>query len=505
MLLRMTSSTLALLALAAPALAAVTPDQVWQDWLGYFEATGYTVTEGSREAAGATLTLRDVSFEAKSGDSNVSFTIPELTMQETGDGAVRSTYADQQDVKIAGTDPDGDIFDLTLHLSYPGNEMISSGEPGNITHAYNYPELTIAVQTLTTDDKTMELPITVNLVGSTGTLQGLGSADAPQWTARHKTENITVTAAVDQPEAKVDLDAKMAGLEFNAAQTGGMKGNDGDFPAALKAGFAGEGNFTLGATEAQFTVIDRSDEDDISEVRGTIGLGPTDAVYQISRDGLGYQLNYSDLDVELQAQPLPFPIRYGLESVNLDLQMPLMETELAQPFKLAFSLAGLKLGDQIWDMFDPAKTLNRDPANIDLDVTGQTRLTRDLLDTRALEGDDPMSIGADNNPFDLVELTLNQFGLKAVGATVAATGEMRPSEEHGMDQPTGNLKVNFSGVAELIQVLAQMGLLPPEQVMAANAMIGMFTTEDPANPGGRAAELVMNEDGSVFANGVQLQ
>ena len=56
--LRLTSSALALAAMTAPAFADVTPEQVWQSWLDYYQSIGYTVTEGKRDTAGETLTNR---------------------------------------------------------------------------------------------------------------------------------------------------------------------------------------------------------------------------------------------------------------------------------------------------------------------------------------------------------------------------------------------------------------------------------------------------------------
>ena len=55
MFLRTTTSVLAVVAFAAPALAEVTPSEVWQNWVEYYKANGYTVTEGGRDEAGETL------------------------------------------------------------------------------------------------------------------------------------------------------------------------------------------------------------------------------------------------------------------------------------------------------------------------------------------------------------------------------------------------------------------------------------------------------------------
>ena len=64
----------------------------------------------------------------------------------------------------------------------------------------------------------------------------------------------------------------------------------------------------------------------------------------------------------------PFPIKYAAESGSFDLQFPVLKSDTAQPFKLAYSLAGLTMGDEIWALFDPEAKLPRDPASLDIDV-----------------------------------------------------------------------------------------------------------------------------------------
>ena len=51
MFLRLTSSTLALTVLTAPAFA-LTPEEVWNAWTTEYGRTGYTITEGARDLAG---------------------------------------------------------------------------------------------------------------------------------------------------------------------------------------------------------------------------------------------------------------------------------------------------------------------------------------------------------------------------------------------------------------------------------------------------------------------
>ena len=72
MTLRLTSSALALAAMTAPALADVTPEQVMQSWIDYYQTMGYSVTEGGRSKDGSTLTLTDVVFAGGTPEGTVN-------------------------------------------------------------------------------------------------------------------------------------------------------------------------------------------------------------------------------------------------------------------------------------------------------------------------------------------------------------------------------------------------------------------------------------------------
>ena len=73
----------------------------------------------------------------------------------------------------------------------------------------------------------------------------------------------------------------------------------------------------------------------------------------------------------------------------------------------------------------------------------------------------------------------------------------------GMPPFAGNLSLNMVGVNDLITKLSSAGILPPEQAMSAQMMLGLF-----ARPGETAGELVseieMTEDGQIIANGQPL-
>lgn len=505
MSLRLTSSALALAAFTMPAFADVTPEQVWQNWLDYYESAGYDITEGNRELAGDTLTLKDVAFAVESEGSKVSFVIPQVELQATGDGKVRSVYADEFPVLISGETADAETFELTANLSIPGNEMTSSGEVGDLTHDYNYPSIVVSLDKIKNGTEEISIPTSLTFTGNTGSLHST-SGDASSWDYAHKTEDMAFKLNVQEEDPKVNVEGSVKDIEITGKMAGAkaevnMQENLG---AALKEGLTMDGKLNMGDLALTFDFAGTDEDGAPRSGNGTVSAAPSDLFFAMSSDGLKYQGNGSKVAAEITMMPLPFPISYGIESSAFDLQIPVSVSEEAQPFKFAYSLAGLTIGDQIWDMFDPTKQLSRDPANLDVDLTGQLQVLQDILDpATSAAAADPTQPPA--TPFEPVEIVINQLALKALGANIEANGQLAPSEAAGMDQPQGNLHIRFSGVAEVVQQLAQMGLLPPDQVMAVNAMIGAFGKEDPSNPGTRTIDIEMKEGGSVFANGQQVQ
>ncbi len=88
---------------------------------------------------------------------------------------------------------------------------------------------------------------------------------------------------------------------------------------------------------------------------------------------------------------------------------------------------------------------------------------------------------------------------------VLATGQLELVDgEDGGARPVGEISVLLSGAQQLLSRLVQAGILPQDQAMSTQMMMGMF-----ARPGTNEGELVSNirltEDGRIFINDQQVQ
>lgn len=517
--LRLTSSALALAAMTAPALADVTSEQVWQSWVDYYQSLGYSVTEGKRDKAGDTLTLSDVAISGGMPESQVSFSIPQVTLSDSGDGKVRTVFADQITGEAHGTDPEGQSYSLPFTVDMPGNVIVTSGAPEDMTHDFDYPAMDFTLTTIKSGDKETPLPIKVGVADSTGTFHIVAGSPA-KYDYAMKSGRITFSGDVTAEESdKVKFEGSIDGAETTGemAVPGGAKIEE-DMNAALKAGLAMNGVLKAGALVASFDFAGTDEEGQATSGAGKYDGKGFELSYALSQDGMSYQAGSDAGSFELTSSDLAFPINYAIESGSFDMQLPVMQSDEAQPFKFAYSLAGLTLGDAIWNLFDAEGQLPRDPASLDLDVTGTMKVLKDIFDPAAMappaeepaadgeaDGTGDMEADAAPQPFEPLEVAINQFALNALGAKVNAEGALQAPEGGDMTAPVGEIHATYEGVNALIDKLGAMGLIPEDQLMGVRMMMAMFAKPVAEGEDKLETRLEFKEGGSIFANGQQIK
>lgn len=538
MFLRTATSTLAVLALTVPAFGDVSPAEVWQSWIEYYQANGYSVTEGTREEAGDTLILRDVAitYAAPGDELDLSFVAPEISLLATGDGRVRTTLADTIPMSVRFTEDDEEVT-LTGALTLRDSEIVTSGSAEDMTHDSRMGEVSLALQTLQTGATTRELPVTLTLANLTSR-QNVTRSDAMRFDVEMAAERLSLDADITDLDDGGDDAAgggdgptsfKLSGSlnDLRGASTGVMPLEADpatDMAAALRAGLDVSGSLAAGAGRFELAVAGTDSDGQPENVAGHYTVEGTDVSFGLGPDGLKYQGAIDSTAAEFTVTGLPAPISYSMAETTFDVQMPVLKSDEPAPFKLAYSIGGLSLADGIWDMFDPQKVLPRDPASLDIDVTGLMRLTMDLFDpalAQAAEaadedaagddaaGSDGMDATGDDtatpNPFEPIEISLNKIALSAVGASFDSSGELRVPESGDMTQPVGTLNARIEGVDGLIDRLVQLGVLNSDEVAGYRMMLAMFARPAPEGGDALVSEFEFREGGEIFANGQQVK
>ena len=110
---------------------------------------------------------------------------------------------------------------------------------------------------------------------------------------------------------------------------------------------------------------------------------------------------------------------------------------------------------------------------------------------------------ADQPPGQLNSLTINEVRVSAVGAELTGSGAATFNNAGLMPVPNGAVDLRLVGANALMQKLVAMGLLPEDQMMGAMMMLGLFAVPDGEDT--LKSKIEFKEDGSIYANGQQIQ
>lgn len=541
MLRSLTTSTLAITAMTMPAFAEVTPEQVWQSWVDYYQSVGYTVTEGSRDKAGETLTLSGVVIATTAEGSKAAFNVPQVTLSTQGDGSVKTLFADEMTGTLEGTDADGGTYSMPLTIRVPGNGIVTEGAPEDLTHRFDYPTVEMEVSTVTTDGTEAPFPIRLGMTNTSGQIHMVAGPSA-KYDYDMSAESLTFEGDLtDDSEGKVKFAGALEDLQGTGkiSTPGGITDLQNEMAAALKAGLVIDGTFKSGAGSASFDYSGIDEEGQPSEGSGKYQGAGLDAGFSLSQAGLGYRVTSGAVNFELASPQMPFPVQYGIESGGFDLQMPVTMSDEPQPFGFKYHIAGVTLADGIWNLFDPQETLPRDPASIELDLSGLMKVVEDVFTIptppteEAMTGEDmadgDMADGdmADGDmtgegmtddamtdeaalddmpasPFEPVEVNINKVALDLLGAKATATGALK-APGGSIESTVGEIHAEYQGIDALVEKLVAIGLVPQEQAMGITMMMGLFAKPVEGKPDTKATDLEFREGGSIFANGQQIR
>lgn len=508
MILRLTSSTLALIVATAPAAFSLTADQVWDAWESYLTGSGYQVAIGSRDGGGDALSLTDVVLtmaDEKAG-TTTTITMPGITMSQTGGADIRTEYPQPVTFAFTGeTVEDGESVAMLFEgqMDTTSLQTISREEGGRQVDVTKGPEAVISLTRLSVDGEAFEgKPFTMTLRDLESSNTFLGGLNV---ITDSRVSGITGTFDMQEPQGEGTVKGQFElGATELSSEASFPEGHDASSTAALaqalRAGAAMTGKGSFASMNLDFEVA--SPEDGTTSLAMTSGGGSVDI--GLADGQLGYQADITGVDYSLDGPDIPFPVQVALAAVSFDIQFPLMASEAPQPFKLAYSLNDLTLNDAIWDMMDQSGALPRDPANLDLDVTGELLVHTDLL-TLAEQAGDGDGIDMDDTPISPVSFTLNQLALAAVGASASANGALRFPDPSNFEVAVGTLDAEYTGLNGLMDKLVTAGFLDGDDVQGMRMMLMMFAKPVDGKDDTLQTRLEMKEDGSILANGVQLR
>ncbi len=497
---RLATSLIALSsAIAAPVAADVSAADVFSNQQALVSALGGTYS-GTLGADGTVSP--EINFILPEGAASLQVKVSEYTITDNGDGSVTMTYPSPMTISMSGGAPSEGSFDLEMILTHDGYTSIATGDAGDVTYDTNAQGLRLEFANLTVDD------------GQAIDMDVSGFLTMTEYTADTRIQEgnlITVTSTSTTGQSEADFSFGAENIVSNSTQstmplqtsilaTLPVGGSDlMNLSAALRDGLsvvmtsAGEGSASTSETFLNGELMNR-------QVTST---GPQTANAAFDADGLRFDVEASDFSISMN-DPLIFPgdLDFAIEAVTANYDVPVNASEDEQDFRIATSMSGLTMGDTIWNLFDPAAQLPRDPAEITFDITGVGTSGIDLLDFAAMAqmfGPPPVQVD---------EVTVENLKIAVVGAEATAAGAFTFDWTDfntipGVPRPEGTLTVNLNGANALMDTLVAMGFIAENDLMMPRMMLGMF-----ANPVGDdmlESVIEVNEQGHVLANGQRLQ
>lgn len=448
--------------------ADVTAQQVWDDWKAQMSLNGDEgISIGSEESSGGTVTVRDLSINFSDDEITVESQLGDLIFEEQGDGSVNVVMAESYPIVITGED--GVV--VTIEVSQENGSIVVSGDPDAMNYAISADTYTFALVdivdgdvTFTGDARAVASDINGNYTVNLGDMREVDFAGTLD------TLDILVDVQVPGGNGEyVTAAAKYSDFDISGSMVGPLDMEEMDPENPFADGLAFNGGYRIGSGEF---VIDVNADGDQVAASGSIGT--TQIVGEISSDVMAYDASANDLTVSVQTSQFPLPIDFSLGEYGVNFRMPTGAAEEASDFAIGFDLVDLALSDSIWGIFDPGAMLPRDPATIQLGITGTARALVDIFDPAA-----QASMDRGQPPFELESAVLETLNISVAGATVVGDGSFTFDNTDmqtfaPLPAPEGQATVEISGLNGLLDNLVAAGLVPEDQVMAPRMMMGMF-------------------------------
>ena len=515
--MRRSVSAIALCALAGPAIAQVEAADVWEDLRTGAEAWGYTVDSAAVDIGEDDVSITDLTFtyvgesEAPSRDregetvdvtTEIVVTLPSLRIVEEGETAV---------IELPGAMPfrmTGMSTEMEEGRSGFGGTLAQEGmrltvaEQGE-AKVYSY---TANAMTMTLDEiddptapETFDVSIRLEeLAGDTRTsddAEGRRVSEQSVGAAR-MTISADISDTGGEDPGTLALAAAYSNLSGGGTAVLPRDVDMNDIAAALDAGFDVTSDISVGAgrTEMEFT----SPEGSFSYASNSQG-GTFEVV--LSPEILRYGITSRGGDTSIVGSNIPVPeIAYAVDSTRFVFEVPPMGSDEPQAFGLDLAVRGLALNESLWSLFDPQGVLPRDPANLVLDLAGSAVFPEGLMEMSG--GQVP---GAEPPVLDRLEierLEISLAGAAIIGrALLSGTPDGAPVAP-GLPPVQGTAELSATGINALMDGLAQIGLVPPQQGAMVRGMLGFIAR--PTGEDSYATELEIGP-GGLTANGMPLR
>jgi hypothetical protein len=483
----------ALMACAAwPALADVTPEDVWQNWQDASAAMGQTVVAGSVARDGDTLKIEAITLASAANSVTSEGSIEQILMEDQGDGTVLVTMSPDYPLKmrLPAMEAGKPEVELNILVTQTDFQMIASGDADAISYDMTAPTITVKLDRIAgTAAQEANLTLDATITDIAGTYATRKTDAGLQADSDITASGMALAVVGAQP-------ADQSEFRATAAMTGlALKSSGALLGAALAAGAdpqimaAMENSSDITTQTTEFT-LEMVEPNGTTTANGTLGQGQVTA--KTAGGVMDFFATQSSAALTVNTPSVPVPdMAITLDKFAIALTAPIAASEAALPFAFSIELANLSLSDVLWTLFDPSAALPRDPINLLIDSEGTTKLNAVPPDPSA----------AQMMPADLETLNLKALRLSMAGAELlgAGTSTFTP-DPSGIPSPNAKLDFTLTGANGLMDKLVASGLIAPEMLTFPRMMLAMVASPMTDGSDGYTSTIEI-QDKAVSANG----
>lgn len=479
-------------------LADVTVDDVWDHWVAASSGPGRNLTVGTSARSGGTLTQSDVTFTLDYEDGAMVGTVDEVRLIEQGDGTVLITMAPEIPMRVKQRSPDGEEVEISMTFGLQGMELVASGDPGSIDHAMSAERAGVETDAMIVNGQEMDFALAAELDNIDGSYRM--SEDSPaQLSSRFTADALAFrlsAAPEDGGEGNLSMTATAQDILSTSEGTLMPFGGPASMAALLRQGGTSTGEMSYGTSTFSMNLTDENQavrvngQGESGSISGTIDAAGLD--YVSAATGLA-------MDFAIIGQPFP-PVAFEIAEASSRIAFPLLASDDPQDIRLATRLTGVAIGEGLWSMIDPAGVLPRDPATVELDATLTGVINEDLADPEAMARLE----ASGGQPGELRSARLDRLLLSIAGATLTGDGRALFDNATAPPRAAGQIDLQLVGANALIDNLVKIGMIPEDQAMGAQMMLGMFARPG-SGPDTLESTIELREDGSVLANGQRIR
>ncbi len=265
----------------------------------------------------------------------------------------------------------------------------------------------------------------------------------------------------------------------------------------------------LGVTEVTFDTFDLQ----ISSHGGpqgngefAVGIKSYDASEVVTEQSAGFNVKMTGVHVGASGGDLPVDeLQVEAPTVTGSMVIPVGASDDVKDLGFMLQVDQFRVNDEMWDSFDPERSLPRDPANFLLDVSAKVRMFVDLMDL----ANENVSPPQDGSPVgELISVDLGALNVNLAGASLAGLGGVTfpmggKLGDRDIPNPIGKLTFTLHGTEALIESLGHLPMIPPQISFSAMSAIGMLTR--PAGEDTVESVVEFGPDFSITVNGVKMQ